>query len=377
MRGLLARLANDLRSVIANPQADPRKAVVLLVAGVLVVLMIVVILLYVIGAPPPGAQRERRIGRRVRPAFFVWGLLLVLGASPAHERSVRYRAVHLPSLPRDRPSVVTHKQSNHAEVDCMSCHGGGGVTGAIATRARAAGNLVAHLVHAQPDLSTNVANTDCLSCHEEVTTGVRVVRGIRVRHADFIDGGARCLDCHGAVGHSAKPGFVRRPTMDTCLSCHDGVTAPTECGTCHTTDVAVARRSLRATRKCTWAKCGRAAGAMHSSGAPPVTAWRCPIPRHSTNRNNTRPWAPSTRRTSSATGATSRMNASSATRPSAHTDRIGNRNTAREGVRQAPMHRLPQQEHGEELLRSLPQGTMTGDAAQEVGSASNAARTAR
>ena len=241
MRELLARLADDLRSVIANPQSDPRKAVVLLVAGVLLVLMIVVILLYVIGAPPPGAQRERGSRRRLRPAFFVWGLLLVLGGLLLAGDQFATAPSTCLRCHETAPSVITHRQSSHAEVDCMSCHGGSGITGAIATRVRAAGNLVAHLVHAQPDLSTNVANTDCLGCHEEVTAGVRVVRGIRVQHADFNALGARCLDCHGDVGHSAKPGFVRRPTMDTCLSCHDGVTAPTECGTCHTTDVAVAR----------------------------------------------------------------------------------------------------------------------------------------
>ena len=244
MRELLARLTADLRSVLANPQADPRKTVVFMGAGVILVLMFIVILLYMIGGPPPGVRREQEArghGRRIWSAYLVWGLVLVLGGMLLAADQVATAPSTCVRCHETAPSVVTHKQSDHAGIDCMACHGGGGVTGAIATRVRAAGNLVAHVVHAQPDLSTNVANTECLSCHEEVASGVRELRGIRVRHADFVDLGARCVDCHGAVGHAAKPGFVRRPSMDTCLSCHDGTTASTECQTCHATDIAVAR----------------------------------------------------------------------------------------------------------------------------------------
>ena len=243
MRELLARLADDLRAVIANPRVDLPKTVVFLGAAVLIVLMLIVILLYVVGGPAPGARHEHEGGgrrRHIRSAYLVSGLVLVLGGMLLVADQVATAPSTCLRCHETAPSVVTHKQSNHAGVDCMSCHGGGGVTGAIATRIRAAGNLVAHLVHAQPGLSTSVANTECLSCHEDVTAGVRETRGIRVRHADFIYLGARCLDCHGAVGHGAKPGFVRRPTMDTCLSCHDGTTASTECRACHTTDIAVA-----------------------------------------------------------------------------------------------------------------------------------------
>ena len=244
MRGLLARLTDDLWATMANPQADPRKAVVFIGAGVLLTLMVIVMLLYFIGGPPPGSRDAARSdGRRrgIRSAYLVWGLLLVLGGMLLAADQFATAPSTCARCHETAPSVVTHTLSNHAEVDCMSCHGGSGLTGAIATRARAAGNLVAHVVHARPDLSTSVANTECLGCHEEVTAGVRELRGIRVRHADFIQLGARCLDCHGAVGHSPKPGFLRRPTMDTCLSCHDGVTASTECKTCHTTDIAVAQ----------------------------------------------------------------------------------------------------------------------------------------
>ncbi len=241
MRELLARLTDDLRATMANPQVDPRKTVVFLGAGVLLVLMLVVILLYFVAGPAPGARREPGSGRRGRSAYLVWGLVLVFGGMLLAADQLATAPSTCLRCHETAPSVVTHRQSNHAEVDCMSCHGGGGVTGAIATRVRAAGNVVAHVVHTRPGLSTSVANTECLGCHQEVTAGARELRGIRVRHADFIDLGTRCLDCHGAVGHSAKPGFVRRPTMDTCLSCHDGATASTECQTCHTKDIAVAQ----------------------------------------------------------------------------------------------------------------------------------------
>lgn len=137
MRGLLARLADDLRTAIANPQVDPRKTAVFLGAAVLLVLMLIVILLYFVGGPARGARNEREGGgrrRHLRSAYLVWGLVLVLGGMLLVADQVATAPSTCLRCHETAPSVVTHKQSNHAGVDCMSCHGGGSVTGAIATR---------------------------------------------------------------------------------------------------------------------------------------------------------------------------------------------------------------------------------------------------
>lgn len=243
MRESLSRVIDDLRAVIANPQVDPRKTVLFVGVGVLLALMLIVVLLYVVAGPPPAAQNQH-LGdqgrRRVRSTYLVAGLIFLFGGMLLAADQYATAPSTCVRCHETAPSVVTHAQSDHAMIDCMACHGGSGVSGPVATRVHAAGNLVAHVVRARPGLAMNVSNTECRGCHEEVTTGVRESRGIRVRHSDFVAVGARCLDCHGSVGHAAKPGRARRPTMDTCLSCHDNITASTECTTCHTADIAVA-----------------------------------------------------------------------------------------------------------------------------------------
>jgi len=64
---------------------------------------------------------------------------------------------------------------------------------------------------------------------------------IRVSHAEPLEAGMNCVDCHGAVGHLGEAGRVA-VSMDRCLGCHDGESASADCAVCHTTDIAATGR---------------------------------------------------------------------------------------------------------------------------------------
>jgi len=139
----------------------------------------------------------------------------------------------------DRKQEKALATSAHKGVACMSCHGAGGPTGPVeqgVTYARWVGvyALSKEVPKPQPG---SVGSSACQRCHSGLDR-VAVRAGIRVRHSDFLDAGAECRDCHNAAAHPGAVRYDTRPTMNACLECHDGVKAPSACGTCHVRDVA-------------------------------------------------------------------------------------------------------------------------------------------
>lgn len=152
-------------------------------------------------------------------------------------------------LDRDATCASCHKKSPerealqktaHKRVACSSCHAPTGAFGVI-RKDLDYGRWVFRYASAQKvprKLSTRLDKAACLRCHSAVESGTVTNGGIRVRHSDFLEEGAKCSDCHNDVAH---PGVTARhtvPSMDKCLPCHDGTKASSECSTCHVKDVA-------------------------------------------------------------------------------------------------------------------------------------------
>ncbi len=136
--------------------------------------------------------------------------------------------------------VATWEASSHAGINCEHCHINPGLFsfmgGKIAGLQVVANYITGHF----DDTSFNAAvtNAACLECHEEILD--KNVRdedvGIIVSHGEIIDSGGKCMNCHSTVAHGeAVPiGSATYPTMQTCLTCHDDVTAPLQdCSVCH------------------------------------------------------------------------------------------------------------------------------------------------
>jgi hypothetical protein len=142
----------------------------------------------------------------------------------------------------DGAHTETLAESAHVETSCMSCHRPPGVSGyaeAGLAYARWLGTYAVVREVPESDGATGVDNGSCLRCHRDIAAGTIEARGIRVRHSDFLDEGARCADCHGATAHGQSSSVPTEPKMDDCFPCHDGERASSECETCHIDDIAV------------------------------------------------------------------------------------------------------------------------------------------
>jgi nitrate/TMAO reductase-like tetraheme cytochrome c subunit len=138
--------------------------------------------------------------------------------------------------------VDTWDQSAHTGINCEHCHINPGLFSFLGGKIAGLQVVANYITGHYEDYSFNasVTNAACLECHEEILDkNVRdVSSGIRVSHAHIIEGGGKCMSCHSTVAHgdAVSIGSATYPTMQTCLVCHDDVTAPlSDCGLCHIT----------------------------------------------------------------------------------------------------------------------------------------------
>lgn len=124
----------------------------------------------------------------------------------------------------------TWKESPHASVRCVRCHEGDPKT-TLVTASISRLKSVVHAVTSTRSPGIALPPSRCLSCHESVMTRTVVTDlAVKMSHKEPIEAGATCSDCHGAQGHLEQALIIG---MSACLRCHDGVTASTECVTCH------------------------------------------------------------------------------------------------------------------------------------------------
>ena len=128
----------------------------------------------------------------------------------------------------------SHAALPHAEVACISCHGGTSRTGRIAYR------LVVMYHMRMPFLpfvgdTAAVDSTRCTQCHDRGAQPALVAsRGIRINHRACTEG-LQCVLCHGGVGHELTERWASQYSMNQCLRCHlrKNVYSEAGCEQCH------------------------------------------------------------------------------------------------------------------------------------------------
>jgi len=133
----------------------------------------------------------------------------------------------------------------HDGMRCVACHEDPAPVGVLA-------NAMSRIVHAlprgqdtPPGAATVMRAHRCLECHGDILDATISVQdvGVRMSHAEPIDAGMTCSDCHAISVHGSQP---RPVSMSECLRCHDSQVASAECSTCHMGDPA---DSVRASRR--------------------------------------------------------------------------------------------------------------------------------
>lgn len=98
-------------------------------------------------------------------------------------------------------------------------------------------------------IKANVSNAICKRCHSERIKKVFSKNEIIVSHTEFLDKGAKCVDCHNTVAHGKKTTNPTYPHMDTCSKCHDGENTSAKCELCHESATAPFRKDKQPTEK--------------------------------------------------------------------------------------------------------------------------------
>ncbi|SDM70787.1 NapC/NirT family cytochrome c [Bacillus sp. OK048] len=161
-----------------------------------------------------------------------------------------------------KPEYYTWKASSHSQVDCVNCH----IKPGFKQTAKDKIGLIAKAVN--KDDTQNVApirmpgeipDSTCESCHNVLQRQFTVSGDIIIPHDKHKDEDVSCIQCHSGVAHGEiadremtfKTDYDKwdsdlgiaamadlkwtRPTMDTCMDCHESRQVTTECSACHTT----------------------------------------------------------------------------------------------------------------------------------------------
>lgn len=135
--------------------------------------------------------------------------------------------------------VAAWERSPHQDVNCETCHTQPGFFGFVGGKI-AGLQVVANFIrgdYTDDSFNAAVPNASCLRCHEDILEDVYTSpeTGVTVSHFHIIDNGGKCMNCHSTVAHleTVPIGSATFPTMDTCMKCHNGHLAPTDCAICH------------------------------------------------------------------------------------------------------------------------------------------------
>jgi hypothetical protein len=236
------RLIQDIQAAFRNPQKDPRLTVIVLSIIAVFLLFLVALLLFLLTDAPKRTEGEPTVRRRwIRRSILIGCVILAATALVAGDRFATSTST-CARCHETAAAVATWKTASHKDTACIDCHRTPGLFGIAQTRLQGLSNLADHLQGVDTTGATVVTNGTCLGCHPDVGRGTATVRGVKVRHADFLRPTTLCVDCHSDAGHGATVGSrLRLPSMNKCLPCHDGTIAGANCSLCHVRDVAAVR----------------------------------------------------------------------------------------------------------------------------------------
>lgn len=258
----------QIRDVVAR--ADMTLSIVMAFAVVLAIVMIVLAAIFISRMYTPRGRLDLLLESRapeksVNPWITRAVVILVLVTVAVATTWYAERPESCMTCHQDPTYSEGLAESAHASVTCASCHRSSGVTARADDLVRYSGWLWAHYFEAEqvdPGAGAYVDPRRCLGCHGAVREGVIEVRGVKVRHQDFLDLGTDCLTCHGDAGHASVRGVQGQPVMNSCMSCHNDESASAACDVCHVQDPGIRAVAARG-------------GQMNTVGIRPTDCYGC------------------------------------------------------------------------------------------------------
>jgi nitrate/TMAO reductase-like tetraheme cytochrome c subunit len=183
-------------------------------------------------AKPPKRKRLRRRWIALIVVAAVIVVVVVAAFVTAHYTS---RSSFCDSCHEMDPYYASWQMSSHSLAECRDCHIPPGFIPYVETKLFSFREIWVHITNnAEPPLAVTreIPNASCLRCH-------RTPKTIELGNASFshdVHQDQLCMKCHVRLVHrDVNPPYYTSPgAMSSCLVCHDGTTAPSECSTCHT-----------------------------------------------------------------------------------------------------------------------------------------------
>jgi nitrate/TMAO reductase-like tetraheme cytochrome c subunit len=127
--------------------------------------------------------------------------------------------------------------STHKTAQCRDCHIPPGFIPYIETKLGSLREIYVHLTgspKAPLAVTRKIPNASCFRCHPNPPPN-RTLRDVTFTHAKK-HAGLSCISCHVRLVHRTvnPPAYVDPGQMSSCLTCHNGSTAPSDCAYCHT-----------------------------------------------------------------------------------------------------------------------------------------------
>ncbi len=183
----------------------------------------------------------RRSHRLIRVGLVVFAVLVLL-VLPGYLASRPGFFERYPSL---SDQYGPWSKSTHVEAGCEGCHVSPAVGSRAAYRVRMVGEFYRSIVFRAkaPAVFSAPTNEACLTCHSDLRS-VSPAGDLQIPHRAHVTVlEMQCIECHSYLVHELNPQGKHTPTMEGCLTCHDGDRAKDACTACHTAKAAPATHS--------------------------------------------------------------------------------------------------------------------------------------
>ncbi|MBE0448021.1 MAG: NapC/NirT family cytochrome c [Actinobacteria bacterium] len=138
----------------------------------------------------------------------------------------------------DKKEAKALNKSPHKGIQCLQCHQPAGISGAVLQKIDYSRWLWVYAVtNTVMPQRAHIDDGACLRCHNDVRRSTVSRYSIKVRHKDFLEKGARCIDCHNAIAHPEVTKPEHEPSMGSCIKCHNDRVAKADCSVCHEKDI--------------------------------------------------------------------------------------------------------------------------------------------
>ena len=174
-------------------------------------------------------------GRTGRALFAAGAMVLVVLIFLVVPGLIASQPSFYAGFPTTAKEYRTWTRSVHVVAQCQNCHVAPDWAAQAVWAARLPGEFYLSLFPGhQPGWFAKPTNPACQSCHTDLRK-VSPSGDLNIPHRAHVTVlHMQCITCHKYLVHKTNPQGDDKPTMVTCLVCHNGRTAKNSCSACHT-----------------------------------------------------------------------------------------------------------------------------------------------